>query len=94
MTDLNTDLTQLAKTGWTQDGVIIRKEFHFSSFEDAFAFMTRAALEIEKLDHHPEWTNVYNKVLVALTTHDAGGVTVKDVTLAKIMDKLAALFLL
>ena len=53
----------------------IRKEFKFANFRDAFAFMTRCALEIEKMDHHPEWFNVYNKLTVELTTHDADDVT-------------------
>ncbi len=78
--------------GWTEaDGRdAIRKSFKFPSFNDAFAFMTRVALAAEKADHHPEWFNVYNRVDVTLATHDAGGVTEKDITLARFMDKAAA----
>ncbi len=64
----------------------ITKEFKFADFNAAFAFMTAAALHAEKHDHHPEWFNVYNRVTVTLSTHDAGGVTALDVALAKFMD--------
>lgn len=64
----------------------IAKEFKFKDFNAAFGFMTRVALYADKADHHPEWFNVYNKVEVTLSTHDAGGVTEKDVALAKFMD--------
>jgi 4a-hydroxytetrahydrobiopterin dehydratase len=64
----------------------ITRKFEFSNFSEAFAFMTRAALLAEKMDHHPEWFNVYNKVEVTLATHDAGGVTENDVNMAKAMD--------
>jgi 4a-hydroxytetrahydrobiopterin dehydratase len=67
----------------------ITKTFVFRDFNEAFGFMTRAALIAEKMDHHPEWFNVYRKVEVTLSTHDAGGVTELDVTLAKAMDGLA-----
>ncbi|GIK48441.1 MAG: putative pterin-4-alpha-carbinolamine dehydratase [Alphaproteobacteria bacterium] len=67
----------------------IRKEFRFKDFNAAFAFMTRVALFAEKHDHHPEWTNVYNRVEATLATHDAGGVTDKDVVLAHFMDRAA-----
>lgn len=67
----------------------ISRSFKFKDFAQAFAWMTRAALAAEKLDHHPEWFNVYNKVEVTLSTHDAGGVTALDVQLAKIMDAAA-----
>lgn len=68
----------------------IAKEFKFADFNAAFAFMTAAALHAEKHDHHPEWFNVYNRVEVTLATHDAGGVTARDVALAKFMDQAAA----
>jgi 4a-hydroxytetrahydrobiopterin dehydratase len=67
----------------------IARSFRFKDFNEAFAFMTRAALLAEKMDHHPEWSNVYNRVEVTLTTHDAGGVTEKDIALAKAMDAFA-----
>ncbi|MEQ9169729.1 MAG: 4a-hydroxytetrahydrobiopterin dehydratase [Rhodospirillales bacterium] len=67
----------------------IAKTFTFKDFNAAFAFMTRAALMAEKTDHHPEWFNVYNRVEVTLATHDAGGVTQKDIDLAAFMDKAA-----
>jgi 4a-hydroxytetrahydrobiopterin dehydratase len=67
----------------------IRKKFVFADFNQAFGFMTRAALVAEKLDHHPEWFNVYKTVEVTLSTHDAGGVTELDFKLAEAMDKLA-----
>ncbi len=65
----------------------IARTFKFADFNRAFAFMTRAALLAEKLDHHPEWFNVYNKVEVTLSTHDAGGVTHKDIEMAKAMEE-------
>ena len=67
----------------------IQRTYRFSDFTAAFGFMTRTALMAEKLDHHPEWFNVYNRVDVTLTTHDANGVTELDVTLAKLMDMAA-----
>ncbi|RYF95678.1 MAG: 4a-hydroxytetrahydrobiopterin dehydratase [Caulobacteraceae bacterium] len=68
----------------------ILRTFRFKDFNAAFGFMTRVALAAEKLDHHPEWFNVYNRVEVLLSTHDADGVTSLDVTLAQIMDEAAA----
>jgi 4a-hydroxytetrahydrobiopterin dehydratase len=67
----------------------IQRSYKFADFNAAFAFMTRVALMAEKLDHHPEWFNVYNRVDVTLTTHDADGVTELDVTLAGFMDEIA-----
>lgn len=67
----------------------IEKRFRFANFNTAFGFMARVALFAEKLDHHPEWTNVYNRVDVVLTTHDAGGVTELDVRMAQFMDEAA-----
>ena len=69
----------------------IAKKFVFKDFNQAFGFMTRSALAAEKMDHHPEWSNVYKTVEVILSTHDSGGVTDKDIALAKAMDKFAAL---
>ena len=68
----------------------IMKSFKFADFNAAFAFMTKVALQAEKMDHHPEWSNVYNRVEITLTTHDAGGLSDKDVTLAAFIDKAAA----
>jgi 4a-hydroxytetrahydrobiopterin dehydratase len=67
----------------------IAKSFAFKDFNQAFAFMTRVALIAEKMDHHPEWSNVYNKVEIVLTSHDAGGITERDVRLAKFIDQAA-----
>jgi 4a-hydroxytetrahydrobiopterin dehydratase len=79
-------------TGWSEVAGrdAIAKTFKFKDFTQAFGFMTMAALVAEKLDHHPEWFNVYNRVDVTLSTHDAGGVTERDVTLAQAMDMFAA----
>jgi 4a-hydroxytetrahydrobiopterin dehydratase len=77
--------------GWTEasgrDAIV--KTFKFKDFSEAFAFMTRAALKAEQMDHHPEWSNIYNKVEVLLTTHDAGGLTQRDIDLARAMDGFA-----
>jgi 4a-hydroxytetrahydrobiopterin dehydratase len=67
----------------------ISRKFAFKDFNEAFGFMARAALVAEKLDHHPEWSNVYKTVDVTLSTHDAGGLTELDIKLAEAMDKLA-----
>jgi 4a-hydroxytetrahydrobiopterin dehydratase len=83
-------LTEL--TNWSLEGGKLRQDFKFANFVQAFGFMTSAALEAEKLDHHPEWSNVYNKVVVYLVTHSADGITALDITLAKKMDDLAKKF--
>jgi 4a-hydroxytetrahydrobiopterin dehydratase len=67
----------------------ITKTFVFADFNAAFGFMTRVALVAEKMDHHPEWSNVYKTVVVTLTTHDAGGVTERDIALAAVMERFA-----
>ena len=67
----------------------ITRTFTFADFNEAFGFMARAALVAEKMDHHPEWSNVYKTVTVTLSTHEAGGLTARDVALAKAMDRLA-----
>ncbi|HEY4263997.1 MAG TPA: 4a-hydroxytetrahydrobiopterin dehydratase [Micropepsaceae bacterium] len=80
-------------TGWREVAGrdAISKIFIFKDFNQAFGFMTRAALAAEKMDHHPEWSNVYKTVEVTLSAHDAGGVTVKDIALAKAMDRFAGI---
>ena len=83
----------LAKlTGWADvpGRDAIAKTFVFKDFNEAFGFMSRVALVAEKHDHHPEWKNVYKTVEVVLSTHDAGGLTAKDVALAEAMDRIAA----
>jgi 4a-hydroxytetrahydrobiopterin dehydratase len=77
--------------GWRvadgRDAIV--KSFKFKDFNQAFAFMTRIALMAEKMDHHPEWSNVYNKVDILLSSHDAGGLTERDIRLAKFIDQVA-----
>jgi 4a-hydroxytetrahydrobiopterin dehydratase len=77
--------------GWRLDAerVALRRDFRFADFNQAFAFMTRVALYAEKNDHHPEWFNVYNRVEVTLSTHDAGGVTQRDLDMARFADSAA-----
>ena len=70
-----------------EDGKKIKKTFKFKSFIEAFSFMSKIAIYAEKMDHHPEWSNVYNKVEICLTTHDAGGITEKDVDLINFIEK-------
>jgi 4a-hydroxytetrahydrobiopterin dehydratase len=82
-------LTQLPGWSAAPDRDAIVKTFRFKDFSAAFGFMTRIALAAERLDHHPEWFNVYSRVDVLLATHDADGVTARDVELAKIMDAAA-----
>ncbi len=76
--------------GWQSNDGSIFRTFVFRDFSEAFGFMTRAALAAEKADHHPDWRNVYKTVEVTLSTHDAGGVTAKDIALAKAMNAIAA----
>ena len=78
-----------ALPGWSLVGGKLHREFRFENFVRAFAFMSAVALVAEKRDHHPEWSNVYGRVVVDLTTHDAGGVTQSDVDLARAMNELA-----
>lgn len=81
-------LAALKAEGWepVEGRDAIRKRFRFASFVEAWGWMSRMALEAEKMDHHPEWTNVYNRVEVTLTTHDAGGLSALDLDLARKMD--------
>ena len=76
---------------WTlsADGTALERSFRFKDFSEAFAFLTRVAMHAEKVDHHPEFTNVWNRVDFRLTTHDSGGVTDRDIKLADVIDRLA-----
>ena len=71
-----------------EDGLAIERALKFKDFNEAFGFMTRVALLAEKHDHHPEWSNVYNRVAITLTTHDAGGLSARDVAMARAIDAL------
>ena len=72
---------------WIIDNKTIKKEFKFENFIEAFGFMSKVALLSEKIDHHPDWQNTYNKVKINLTTHDKGGITTNDIKLAESIDK-------
>lgn len=74
--------------GWSVVNEKLHKEIEFESFNQAFGFMTRSAMEIEKMNHHPEWFNVYNRLVIDLMTHDAGGITRNDINLARILNSL------
>jgi 4a-hydroxytetrahydrobiopterin dehydratase len=81
-------LAALPEWSLRADGLAIERRFKFRNFSEAFAFMARVALIAEKQDHHPEWSNVYNSVNITLTTHDAGGLSERDVKMAKAIDRL------
>jgi 4a-hydroxytetrahydrobiopterin dehydratase len=85
LTDAQRDAALEALPFWSlrEDGLAITRRFTFKDFSEAFAFMTRVALLAEKADHHPEWGNVWNRVDITLTTHDAGGLSERDVVMAK-----------
>lgn len=85
--ELNEALASLP--GWTLAGGKLHRDYRFPDFTHAFGFMAAAATAIERMNHHPEWSNVYNRVSVNLTTHDAGGVTSLDVGLARLLDSIA-----
>lgn len=78
-----------ALEGWAVADGKLHREFRFGNFVEAFGWMTSVAIEAEKANHHPEWSNVYNRVTVDLTTHDAGGITGRDIELARRMNALA-----
>ena len=90
--ELEQALEQLVANGWSTNpgGKAIRKEFKFRTFNAAFGWMSRVALTAEKISHHPDWSNSYNRVTVELTTHSAGGITDLDIRLAKAMDNFLA----
>lgn len=83
-------LDALPEWSLARDGKAIERKFAFADFSEAFAFMARVALLAEQRDHHPEWSNVYNRVEIALTTHDAGGLSLRDVEMAERIDALVA----
>jgi len=85
---LERELKDLA--GWRMAGGKLRREYRFHDFVEAWGFMSSAALVVQQMDHHPEWSNVYGTVVVELVTHDAGGVTLRDVELARRMEAIAA----
>jgi 4a-hydroxytetrahydrobiopterin dehydratase len=95
LTDRENQLAPLFANGWSMTGGrdAITKTYTFSNFIEAFGFMTRAAIWAEKWDHHPEWTNIYKTVEVTLTTHDAGGLSARDVKLGEKLDTLAGVTL-
>ena len=74
--------------GWSVVNEKLHREIEFESFNAAFGFMARASMEIEKMNHHPEWFNVYNRLVIDLMTHDAGGITSNDINLARILNSL------
>ncbi|PRX98347.1 4a-hydroxytetrahydrobiopterin dehydratase [Paraburkholderia sp. BL25I1N1] len=85
--------TQLAGLqGWqaVADRDAIQRQFKFADFNEAFGFMTRVAIKAQEMDHHPEWFNVYNKVEITLSTHEAGGLTERDIKLATFIDSITA----
>ena len=85
--EIRTALTGLR--GWKLVNSKLHREYKFADFMHAFGFMTTSALAIERMNHHPEWFNVYNKVVVDLSTHDVGGISEKDIALARILDNFA-----
>ena len=95
LTGTERDVACSAVPDWAFDearGGLISREYLFADFTEAFGFMTQVAIAAEKQDHHPEWFNVYNRVRVELTTHDAQGLTQRDISLAQLMDKVYARF--
>ena len=90
LTDAERDAALADLPEWTLrgDGLAIERKFQFKNFSEAWAFMNRVALIAEKHDHHPEWSNVYNRVAITLTTHDAGGLSERDAKMARAIDKL------
>ena len=91
LTDAERDAALAVLPGWAlrDDGAAFVRTFAFADFSEAFGFMARAALYAEKADHHPEWFNVYNRVDVTLTTHDADGISQRDVAMAQALSALA-----
>ncbi len=90
LNDAERDAALAELSGWTlrADGLAIERKLRFADFAEAFGFMARVAIVAEKADHHPEWFNVYNRVDITLTTHDAGGLSQRDVSLAREIDRM------
>lgn len=88
--DVQTEMAALEGWALEADGLAIAKTFVFKNFIEAFGFMTQAALRAEKLNHHPEWANIYKTVNIRLTTHDCGGLSMLDFKLAKAMNEIAS----
>ena len=91
LTDTERDAALARLPHWTLrgDGLAIERSLRFADFGEAFGFMTRVAIAADKADHHPEWFNVYNRVEITLTTHDAGGLSPRDIALAETIDTIA-----
>ena len=91
LTDVERDAALTGLPDWTlrEDGLAIVRKLTFGDFGEAFGFMTRVAIAADKADHHPEWCNVYNRVEITLTTHDADGLSKRDVALAEAIDAMA-----
>ena len=89
LTDSEISSALAGLTGWSVQNAKLHREYKFADFPHAFGFMATAAPQIEKMNHHPEWANVYNRLTVDLTTHDAGGITQRDVDLAKLLESIA-----
>jgi 4a-hydroxytetrahydrobiopterin dehydratase len=90
LTEAEREALLAAHPEWSlaREGKAIERDFKFADFNEAFGFMTRVALLADKHDHHPEWSNVYNRVAITLTTHDAGGLSARDVKMARAIDAL------
>jgi 4a-hydroxytetrahydrobiopterin dehydratase len=90
LSDAECDAALAELPGWAlrEDRLAISRDFKFADFSEAFACMTRVALLAEKFDHHPEWSNVYNKLHITLTTHDAGGLSQQDIKLAQAINAI------
>ena len=82
-------MKNIIPAGWVEDGNNLRQDFKFDDFKIAFDFMRRVAVVAERINHHPDWSNSYNKVSIILTTHDAGGVTEQDLALARRINEIA-----
>ena len=89
--EIQTQILELS--GWSFDGEVIRVEYVFSDFKEAFAFMSLVAIEAEKMEHHPSWSNEYNKVNISLSTHDEGSVTECDIELARNISHIVKRFI-